>query len=169
MDFWFFLAIFELMSDSLTTTQVEPNQCASHQSILLTQGPICEILATIAQLLGVVEKLSFFESAILIFFFLKKNFFFASFLFKLVTIYGVPRIFWNFDDYLDFQKNQGGYRLMKHTVGTLKMFEIEECAWAKIFNQTKLRDASLNLLCKNTLSKIFFVHISCLELTLKFF
>jgi hypothetical protein len=36
-----------------------------HQLILLTQGPICEILAKIAQLLGVVEKLSFFESAIL--------------------------------------------------------------------------------------------------------
>ena len=34
----------------------------------ITQGPICEILATIAQLLVVVEKLSFFESAILIFF-----------------------------------------------------------------------------------------------------
>jgi hypothetical protein len=44
-----------------------------HQSILLTQGPICEILVTIAQLLVVVEKLSFFESAILIFFFQKKK------------------------------------------------------------------------------------------------
>ena len=31
-----------------------------HQSILLTQEPICKILATFAQLLGVVEKLSFF-------------------------------------------------------------------------------------------------------------
>jgi hypothetical protein len=40
----------------------------SHQSILLTQGPIPEILAEIAKLLVVVEKLSFFESAIL-----KKN------------------------------------------------------------------------------------------------
>ena len=30
-----------------------------HQSILLTQGPIHEILVVIAQLLGVVEKLSF--------------------------------------------------------------------------------------------------------------
>jgi hypothetical protein len=36
-----------------------------HQSILLTQGLIREILAEIAQLLVVVEKLSFFESAIL--------------------------------------------------------------------------------------------------------
>ena len=40
MDFWCFLAIFELMSDSLTTTQVEPKQCPSHQSILLIQGQI---------------------------------------------------------------------------------------------------------------------------------
>ena len=52
----------------------------------------------------VVEKLSFFESAILNFFFQKKKIFFASFLFKLVTIYGVPRIFRNFDDYPDFQQ-----------------------------------------------------------------
>ena len=47
--------------------------CKGHQSILLTQGPICKILATIAHLLGVVEKLSFFESAILNFFFRKKK------------------------------------------------------------------------------------------------
>ena len=56
------------MSDSLTTLKVEPDQCPLHQSILLTQGPICEILAKIAQLLVVVEKLSFFESTILIIF-----------------------------------------------------------------------------------------------------
>ena len=31
------------MSDSLTATKVETNQCPSHQSILLTQGPIHEI------------------------------------------------------------------------------------------------------------------------------
>ena len=75
MPFLCFKAIFELMSDSLTATKVETNQCPLHQSILLTQGPICEILGTIAQLLGVVEKLSFFESAILNFIFqkIKKN------------------------------------------------------------------------------------------------
>ena len=61
------LAVLGLLSDSLTTIKVEPHQCPLHQSILLTQGPIHEILAVIAQLLGVVEKLSFFESAILIF------------------------------------------------------------------------------------------------------
>ena len=44
MDFWCLLAIFELLSDSLTTTSVEPNQCPSHQSILLTQGPVSSLL-----------------------------------------------------------------------------------------------------------------------------
>jgi hypothetical protein len=39
------------------------------QLILPTQEPIHEILVTIAQILVVVEKFSFFESAILIFFF----------------------------------------------------------------------------------------------------
>ena len=67
------LPVLDLMSDSLTAIQVEPYQCPLHQSILLTQGPIHEILAVIAQLLGVVEKLSFFESAILKFFLQKKK------------------------------------------------------------------------------------------------
>jgi hypothetical protein len=55
------------------TISVEQNGYPSHQLILLTQEPICEILAKIAQLLGVVEKLCFFESAILNFFFQKKK------------------------------------------------------------------------------------------------
>ena len=44
--------------------------------------------------------------------------FFASFLLKLVTIYGVPRIFRNFDDYPDFQQKAraGGYKIMSNTV-----------------------------------------------------
>jgi len=50
-------------------------------------------MATIAQLLGVVEKLSFFESAILIFFFKKKKKNFVLFFFKLFKIFGVPKIF----------------------------------------------------------------------------
>ena len=45
-------------------------------SVLLTQGPICEILATIAQILGVAEILGFFESAI----FQKKIFLLHSYL-----------------------------------------------------------------------------------------
>ena len=87
---------FYLTSDSLTTISVEQNGCPSYQLILLTQGPICEILAKIAQLLGVVEKLSFFVSEILIFF--------ASSLFKSVTIYVIPRMERNLDDYPDFQQ-----------------------------------------------------------------
>ena len=67
------------------------------------------ILAIIAQLLVVVEKRSFFESAIL-------NFFFASFLIKLVTIYQKPMFFGNFDEYPDFQQKARGYKIMSHTV-----------------------------------------------------
>ena len=92
-----------------------PNQCPSHQSILLTQGPVHEILAVIAQLLGVVEKLSFFESAILIFFCKKKKDFFASFLSKLVNIYGIASIFQKFDDYFGFQKISGVPILLQHS------------------------------------------------------
>ena len=105
------------MSDSLTAIWVEPHQCPLHQLILLTQGPVHEILAVIAQLLGVVEKLSFFESAILKFFCKKKKKkFFASFLSKLVNIYGIARIFENFDDYPGFQKISGVPILLQHSV-----------------------------------------------------
>ena len=55
MHFWCFLAIFELMSDSLAAIQVEPHQCPLHHSILLSQGPIHEILADIAQLLAMLK------------------------------------------------------------------------------------------------------------------
>ena len=40
-----FLAVFELLSDSLTAIYVELHQCPSHHSILLTQGRIWEIFA----------------------------------------------------------------------------------------------------------------------------
>ena len=43
MLFLCFLAVFELLSDSLTAI-FEPHQCPSHQSILLIQGPIHAIL-----------------------------------------------------------------------------------------------------------------------------
>ena len=72
MLFLCFLAVFELMSDSLTATYIEPHQCPSHQSILLTQGPICEIFAKIFLRIGDFEKRCFFESAILNFIFQKK-------------------------------------------------------------------------------------------------
>ena len=90
------------MSASLTAIEVEPHECPSHHSILLTQGPICEILEKIVQLLVVVEKLGFFE------FFFPKKFFFALFLFKLVNIHGIARIFQNFDDIPDFQQKARG-------------------------------------------------------------
>ena len=38
-----FQPVLELMSDSLTTIYVEPDQCPSHHAILLTQGQTCEI------------------------------------------------------------------------------------------------------------------------------
>ena len=55
-----FLPVLALMSDSLTATYIEPHQCPSHQSILLTQGPIHEILAEIAQLLAKLKNSVFF-------------------------------------------------------------------------------------------------------------
>ena len=72
-----FLPVFELMSDSLTATKVETNQCPSHQSILLTQGPIHEIFMKKYWELAELENESFwgghfefFKSAILNFFLL---------------------------------------------------------------------------------------------------
>ena len=71
-----FLPVFELMSDSLTATKVETNQCPSHQSILLTQGPIHENFMKKYWELAELENEFFlrrpfwiFKSAILIFFF----------------------------------------------------------------------------------------------------
>ena len=51
MHFRYFLAVFELLSDSLTAIYIELHRCPSHHSILLTQGQIHEILVEIAQLL----------------------------------------------------------------------------------------------------------------------
>ena len=51
-----FLPVFELTLASLTAIWVEQNQCPLHQSILLTQGPIHEILAEIAQLLAMLKN-----------------------------------------------------------------------------------------------------------------
>ena len=94
-----------------------------HQSILLTQEPICKILAKIARLLVVVEKLSFFESAIFILFKKKKNF--CSIL---IQIYGVPMMVRNFGDYPDLQQKARGYKIMSHTV----------CTWVECSSGPKL-------------------------------
>ena len=72
---------------------------------------------TIAQLLGVVEKLSFFESAILNYFSSKKN----IFCFILIQI---SHNLWSTKDFSKFKntlissKKLGVYRNMKHTVYT---------------------------------------------------
>ena len=68
-----FLPVFELTSASLTAIWVEPHQCPSHQSILLTQGPIHEILAEIAQLLAMLKNSVFLSQPFSIFFSKKKK------------------------------------------------------------------------------------------------
>ena len=77
MHFRYFLAVFELLSDSLTAIYVELHRCLSHHSILLTQGRIWEIFENKFWEFGDFKKWAFFESAILNFFFEKKNFFFC--------------------------------------------------------------------------------------------
>ena len=74
MHFLCFQAVFALMSDSLTTIQVELDQCPLHQSILLTKGPVCEIFAKKFRELEILKNGHFEKSAILNFF-LQKNFF----------------------------------------------------------------------------------------------
>jgi hypothetical protein len=75
-----------------------------------TQEPICEILAKIALLLGLVEKLSFFD------FFFQRKMFFASFLFELIKINGYQ----GWDEILMItlisSKKLGGYKDMRNTV-----------------------------------------------------
>jgi hypothetical protein len=56
-----FLPIIELMTESLTNIYVESHQCPSYQSILLTQGPIHEILAEIANLLVMLMLFGHFD------------------------------------------------------------------------------------------------------------
>ena len=86
MDFLCFLAVFELMSDSLTTIYVEPDQCPSHHAILLTQGRICEIFTKKFWELAILKNGHFWKTAILDFFF-PKNFFLLDPPWKSVTNY----------------------------------------------------------------------------------
>ena len=55
-----FLPVLGLMSASLTAKWGETFQFPLHQSILLIQGPIHEILAEIAQLLAMLKNSVFF-------------------------------------------------------------------------------------------------------------
>jgi hypothetical protein len=79
---------------------------------------ICEILATIAQLLGVVEKLSFFESAIL-------NFFCFVFILNSSQINGYQ----GWEEILMItlisSKKIGVYKIMRNTVGMKLKFKAE--------------------------------------------
>ena len=80
--FCVFLAIFELMSDSLTDIWIEPYQCPSHQSILLTQGPIHEIFTNNIENWR-FWKMTFFWVGHFEFNFYKKKFFFCFILMKI--------------------------------------------------------------------------------------
>ena len=89
-----FLAVLDLMSDSLTTIYVKQHQCPSHQLILLTQGPIPEIFMKKYWELAELENYLFLSRPFWIFF---------SSLWKLVIIYRLARICQNFDEYSGFQ------------------------------------------------------------------
>ena len=82
MDFLCFLAVFELMSDSLMTIYIELDQCPSHHAILLTQGRICEIFTKKFWELAILKNGHFWKTAILDFF-SKKNIFFCFILMKI--------------------------------------------------------------------------------------
>ena len=100
----YFLPVFELMPDSLTTVWVKPHQCPSHQSILLTQGPICEIFTKKFRELAILKNGHFEKSAILNFFLQKKKIFFASFSWKSVQICMVEWMGRNFEVFPGFQQ-----------------------------------------------------------------
>ena len=64
----YFLAVFELLSDSLTAIYVELHQCPSYHSILLTQGPIWEIFAKKFWELAILKNELFLSRPFWIFF-----------------------------------------------------------------------------------------------------
>ena len=69
MHFRYFLAVFELLSDSLTAIYVELHQCPSHHSILLTQGPIWEIFTKKFWDLAILKNVVFLSRPFWFFFF----------------------------------------------------------------------------------------------------
>ena len=70
-----FLAVSELLSDSLTAIYVELHRCPSHHSILLTQGRIWEIFAKKFWELAILKNELFLSRPFWIFFSKKKFFF----------------------------------------------------------------------------------------------
>ncbi len=119
-----FLPVFELMSDSLTATKVEYHQCPSHQSILLTQGPIHEIFMKNHWELAELENEVFlrrpfwiFESAIL-------NFFFASSHWKIQPFYMRYHFFLHYGWFFQNLRKEA-VRTFMHTTVVL----ILVCTW----------------------------------------
>ena len=106
MDFWCFLAISELMSDSLTTTQVKPNQCPSHQSILLTQTNPWKFHEKILRI-GGAGKWGLFEAAILILFLLHISEKPSPFIWGIIFFLHYERFFQNL--------GKEGWRTFMHT------------------------------------------------------
>ena len=78
MHFRYFLAVFELLSDSLTAIYVELHRCPLHHSILLTQGRIWEIFAKKFWELAILKNELFLSRPFWIFF--SKFFFFFCFI-----------------------------------------------------------------------------------------
>ena len=96
LPFLWFQPFFELTFDGLTVILVDSHWCPLHRSILLPQRQICEILVKIAQLLVVVEELSF----------LSRLFWFFFQFFKILMINLIS------------SKNLGVYKIMRNTVIT---------------------------------------------------
>ena len=65
------------MSDSLTAIYIEPHWCPLHQSILLTEWPICEIFTKKSWELAILKNALFLSWPFWIFFFQKKKIFFC--------------------------------------------------------------------------------------------
>ena len=97
-----FLAVFELLSDSLTAIYIDLHRCPLHHSILLTRGPISEIFAKKFWELAILKNELFLSRPFWIFFFEKKKYF-ASFPWKSAQIYMVEWMGRNFDVFPGFQ------------------------------------------------------------------
>ena len=85
-----------------TAIYVELNQCPSHHSILLTQGPIWEIFAKKFWELAILKNELFLSQPFWIFF-LKKIIFFCLIPWKKVKVSWIAGMGRNFDDYPGFQ------------------------------------------------------------------
>ena len=92
-----------------------PTHFVSINTILLTQGPIHQIFTNFFLRIGDFEKCSFFESAILDYFFQKKEYF-ASSPWKSVKATWVSRMGQNFDDCPGLQQKSKCAKIICYTV-----------------------------------------------------